>query len=54
MTSLGAKVVTRAVFQLVSENISRRTAFEVHAVAFSHGSIIKFQLTPPADVSIGE
>lgn len=53
-TSLGAKVVTRAVFQMVSKSIFKRTAFEVHAVASTHGRTIKFKLTPPADVNVGE
>lgn len=50
----GSKVVTRAIFQLVAKSIFERTSFDVKAVSSAKGNTLNLELTPPADVEIGE
>ena len=51
----GSKVVTRAVFQLVAENLANRTSFEVTSLSSDiSGDTIKLKFQPPADTCIGE
>ena len=50
----GAKVVTRAVFQLVAKNIFNRTAFDVKAMSNASRNSVSLELQVPADASVGE
>lgn len=47
-------MVTRAIFQLLSKDAGSLVSYEVVAVSTTKGKTFKLELTPPADVSVGE
>ena len=54
MACAGSKVVTRAIFQLQSKDAGNVVSYEVIGVSSTKGKTFKLELTPPADVSVGE